>query len=98
MEKINEFFINLLQLYVYIGIIVGMIVAYNMGWYALITFILCVPIVFGVILIQIDNNSLLKEIRDYAKPKTKGKTPQGKGDAISEMKKMQDEARKKHGQ
>ena len=80
MGKINELFINLLQVYVYIAVIIGMVVAYNMGnqfgggGYAVFMYILIVPLVFGLLLIQIDNNSLLRQIRDNAKPKIKGKT------------------------
>ena len=81
-------FINLLQVYVYLAVIVGMIVAYNMGsqfgggGYAVFMYILIVPLVFGLLLIQIDNNSLLREIRDNAKLKIKGKTTEEKGDAM----------------
>ena len=102
MGKINELFINLLQVYVYIAVIIGMVVAYNMGnqfgggGYAVFMYILIVPLVFGLLLIQIDNNSLLRQIRDNAKPKIKGKTSEPKGDAMLEMKKMGDEAKKKY--
>ena len=73
MGKINEFFINLLQAYVYIAVIIGMVIAYNMGnqfggaGYAVFMYILIVPLVFGLLLIQIDNNSLLRQIRDEAR-------------------------------
>ena len=75
MGKINEFFINLLQVYVYIAVIVGIFLAYNMGnqfgagGYAVFMYILIVPLVFGLLLIQIDNNSLLRQIRYNTKRK-----------------------------
>ena len=71
MGKINQFFINLLQAYVYLAIIIGIIIIFSMGNYlgvgtteAIIIFILIVPLIFGMLIIQIDNNTLLRQIRD----------------------------------
>ena len=71
MGKINQFFIKLLQAYVYIAIIIGIIIIFSMGNYlgvgtfeAIISFLLIVPLMFGMFIIQIDNNSLLREIKE----------------------------------
>ena len=71
MGKINQFVINLLQAYVYLAIIIGIIFIFELGntfgvstFEAIIVFLLFVPLIFGILIIQIDNNSLLREIKD----------------------------------
>jgi len=68
--------ISLLKAYIYIGIIFVAFILLTMGagGYTWLIYIITVPIVFGVILIQIDNNATLHEIKDELKNSNNNKT------------------------
>ena len=69
--------ISLLKAYIYIGIVFVAFILLKMGGgngYMWLIYIITVPIVFGVILIQIDNNHTLHEIKDELKNSNNNKT------------------------
>ena len=68
--------ISLLKAYIYIGIVFVALMLLKMGsgGYMWFIYIITVPIVFGVVLIQIDNNNTLHEIKDELKNSNNNKT------------------------
>jgi len=63
--------INVLEIYIYLFIAIVVISLFAMSDFLgmnsimfVIMFLLLVPLIFGMIIIQIDNNSLLRDIRD----------------------------------
>jgi hypothetical protein len=70
----KRFIIGLLEIYIYIAIILCIIIIISMSnslgissGYMLMAFLLSIPLLFGMIIIQIDNNEVLHEINDNIK-------------------------------
>jgi len=66
MGKMRKWIIETLERYVYLGIIIVAIAIYGTtdSLMYLLGFLLVVPLIVGILIIQIDNNSLLRDIRD----------------------------------
>ena len=67
----RKIIINILEIYIYLFIGIAVISLFSMSnflgmnsWMFVIMFLLLVPLIFGMIIIQIDNNSLLRDIKD----------------------------------
>ena len=69
----KKFIIGILEIYVFIGIalfIIGAVTLSSTFNSAIILFLIAfVPLIFGIIIIQIDNNELLHQINNFLSPK-----------------------------
>ena len=69
----KKFIIGILEIYVFIGIalfIIGAVTLSSTFNSAIILFLIAfVPLIFGIIIIQIDNNELLHQINNLLSPK-----------------------------
>ena len=99
----RKLIINLLEAYIYIAIIItiGAIfyISDSMGINSLgiiIIYILLVPLIFGLIILAIDNNALLRDIRDNTPKLKKKNDADSNGKSSSEvMDKMREDYEKR---
>ena len=67
----KKFIISLLEIYIWIAIVIGIFLIVSItdtlgvgSGYIVLLFVISIPLIFGLIFIQIDNNQVLHEIND----------------------------------